>query len=467
MWFISFQYLYFLCITCILFYISPFKYRKSILLFASYWLYFKWNEYFLILVIISTVVDYFCAINIERYPQKKKIYLYLSLFVNLGILFSFKYYNFFIDNINSLFQLTNIKQNIPHYNILLPAGISFYTFQTISYTIDVYRGRIPAKRDFTTFSLYVSFFPQIIAGPIERARDLIPQLESKVKFNYSNFSNGFRLILLGVFKKVAIANILAYTQHRVFDTAYENNSFTVAISSFLFAIEIFCDFSGYCDIAIGSARLFGIKLSDNFKNNTLIARNLPELWKKWHITLTKWFRDYIYIPLVRNYNTNRYLAMLIVFLVTGLWHGASWNFAIWGLSQGIIISIYNYKNKRLKNNTNGIFKMLDNIISPIITIGLFSAFSPFFRGKSLEQATKLYKTIFEFDFSYRTDIIGKSTIVALILFFTMSIILKNERFDRYLENKNIKTRWIIYIFMLYTILLFGKITNQQFYYFQF
>lgn len=340
MLFNSLQFLIFFPIVILLYYLLPHSKRWIFLLLASYYFYMSWNPAYIVLILISTLVDYFAAIKMSEQDNinKRKIYLFFSLFANLGLLFIFKYFNFFNDSVRLLFQSLGVNYGVPSLSLLLPVGISFYTFQTLSYTIDVYRGVTKPERHFGIFAVYVSFFPQLVAGPIERSERLLPQFRVPVIPNENNFSSGMKLMVWGFFKKVVVADNVAIIVNQVYNNVNEYQGLPLIIATFLFAIQIYCDFSGYSDIAIGSARVMGIHLMKNF-NTPYFSKSITEFWKRWHISLSTWFRDYVYIPLGGNRvsKPRHYLNLFLTFLISGLWHGANWTFVIWGALHGGVL----------------------------------------------------------------------------------------------------------------------------------
>ena len=309
--------------------------QNLLLLFSSYVFYGWWDYRFLLLIISSTVVDYIIGIKIHECREEKKsqVYLWFSVLFNIGVLGFFKYYNFFVDSWIEAFS--SIGYNIENtwtLNIILPVGISFYTFQTMSYSIDIYKKKLEPTKDFISFSSFVSFFPQLVAGPIERASNLLPQILKKREFNYEKATQGLRLILWGMFKKVVIADSLAPKVNEIFADYQNLDGGTLWLGSFYFAFQIYCDFSGYSDIAIGTSKLFGFELMSNFKF-PYFSRNIGEFWKRWHISLSTWFRDYLYIPLGGSKNSKivSLRNIFVIFIVSGFWHGANWTFIFWGL----------------------------------------------------------------------------------------------------------------------------------------
>ena len=374
------------------------KSQNSFLLTSSLLFYAGWNYRFLALILFSTIIDFYLGIVIEKSREKKqkKNLLLLSLLSNLGLLFIFKYFNFFIESFLTVSSLIGFQSNVRLLNIVLPVGISFYTFQTLSYTIDVYRGKIRATKDWILFASYVTFFPQLVAGPIERASRILPQLSKKRTFDWNQSRDGIRKILLGFFKKVVIADSLSPMVDFTFNNYHELSSLALLLGAFYFTIQIYCDFSGYSDIAIGISKLFGINLMENFKY-PYFSNNIGEFWKRWHISLTTWFRDYLYFPLGGSLGTlgTAIKNVAIVFIISGLWHGAKWTYIFWGVIH-VIFYIPHFIRKRDNNN----FSFL-----PIIknrALGIFSTFLIimlswiFFRSNSIIDAWQYIIRLFSF-----------------------------------------------------------------------
>lgn len=339
MLFNSFQYFAFLGIVVPLFYVCPARHRWAVLLVASYGFYMCWNPVFILLLVGSTLLDYVCALKIAASPgSRRRRWLWLSLCGNLGLLGVFKYFNFFIASAAHLLTRIGIPYSYDALNIVLPIGISFYTLQTLGYTVDVYRSRLTPERHLGRFALYVAFFPQLVAGPIERASHLLPQLRVAQSPDLDRIASGLRLILWGLFKKVVIADRLAVFVNQVYQDPQAFSGSTLLLATYFFTFQIYCDFSGYTDIAVGTGRIFGINLTQNFRLPYL-ATSIQDFWHRWHISLTTWFRDYVYYPMggSRTSRTGIWLRnVLIVFLVSGLWHGASWTFVVWGLVHALL-----------------------------------------------------------------------------------------------------------------------------------
>ena len=340
MFFNSLEFLIFFPIVVGFYFLVPHRYRWPWLLAASYYFYAAWNPKYLILILASTGIDYIAALKMEQAEAKPKrrLFLILSLCSNLGMLFAFKYFNFFNDSLRAAFEAFNVFYDVPAFDVLLPVGISFYTFQTLSYTIDVYRGARKAERHLGLFALYVAFFPQLVAGPIERSTRLLPQFYNTYRFDYDRVVDGLRLMLWGFFKKMVIADHIAKYVDAVYADPTGYTGVPVWLATYFFAFQIYCDFSGYSDIAIGGAKVMGYDLMDNFRR-PYFSKSIGEFWRRWHISLSTWFRDYLYIPLGGN-RVKRgrwFYNLFIVFLISGLWHGANWTFVVWGALHGLYL----------------------------------------------------------------------------------------------------------------------------------
>ena len=327
------------------------KHQNLFILVSSYFFYGWWDYRFLSLIILSTIFDYVIGLNISSQSSKKnqKILLWCSVLFNLGVLGFFKYYNFFIESWIDLFSSIGYDiKSVWTLNIILPVGISFYTFQTMSYTIDIFKEKLSPTKDFVSFAAFVSFFPQLVAGPIERATNLLPQILNKRKFKYEQGVQGLKLIFWGLFKKIVIADTLAPIVNDIFENYQNFGAATLWLGAIYFSFQIYCDFSGYSDIAIGISKLFGFELMSNFKF-PYFSRNIGEFWRRWHISLSTWFRDYLYIPLGGS-KKGKWISLrnvLIIFLVSGFWHGANWTFIVWGLFHSILfIPSFVFKTSR-------------------------------------------------------------------------------------------------------------------------
>lgn len=342
----SIEFAIFMPVVFLLYYAIPHSKRWLFLLISSYYFYMSFKPELIVLILISTLIDYYASISMVKYEKYKKYFLSLSICSNLGLLFFFKYFNFFNNAIGDLLKSISIPFTPTVLNIILPVGISFYTFQTLSYTIDVYRGKIAPERHLGYFALYVCFFPQLVAGPIERAEKLLPQFREEHTFNYDNVTYGLKLMAWGFFKKLAVADVVAPYVNIAYTDVYKHAGLALIVATLLFSVQIYCDFSGYSDIARGCSKMLGFELMENFKSPYL-ATNIQNFWQRWHISLSKWFTDYVYIPLG---GKHRYvLCTLVAFALSGLWHGANYTYVIWGLINGICIIFY---RKFIKKPTN-------------------------------------------------------------------------------------------------------------------
>lgn len=346
MLFNSLAFLLFFPIVCIIYFLlGRNKYRNPFLLLASYYFYMNWKPVYAVLILTSTVLTYACGLLVERCAEdkrKKKSFLVTSLLINFGILFIFKYFNFINESVFSLLSSFGLRWAVPNLDVLLPVGISFYTFQAVGYSIDVYRGTIKAERSFITYALFVSFFPQLVAGPIERAKNLLPQFHEEHHFDIDDVTEGVKQMIWGFFMKLCVADVISEYVDAVYNNVANHSAPSMMLATVLFAFQIYCDFAGYSNIAIGAARVMGFRLMENFKQ-PYWASSIKEFWKRWHISLSTWFMDYVYIPLggnrVKYYR--HLLNLMITFLISGLWHGANWTFVLWGALHGFFIVIEN------------------------------------------------------------------------------------------------------------------------------
>ena len=476
MLFNSFQFILFLPCVIILYYMLPHKTRWVLLLCASYYFYMVWKPEYIILIIISTLVDYTAGILMEKQQdrKKRKALLFMSLFANLGLLFVFKYFNFFYGQLGEIYSLISNKEfQSAGLKLILPMGISFYTFQTLSYSIDVYRGNRGAEKHLGYFALYVTFFPQLVAGPIERSDRLLPQLREKHKFNYENFMSALLRICWGFFKKIVIADRVAQLVNMVYGNLSEFRGLPLIIATLGFALQIYCDFSAYSDIAIGSAKMMGVDLMENFKM-PYFSKSISEFWSRWHISLSTWFKDYLYIPLGGNRVDKRwkyYRNILIVFLVSGFWHGAEWTFLIWGALHGIYSVVERITDKKLEK--------INGFMRTVITFVLVLFAWIFFRADNVQDAFFLIKNLgFGNIGPFMTSNIraesGLDKYYVVILVFS-SILLLVTDYIKYKKNKQILIsndflQGLACIALIMYIILFGYYGSykpNEFIYFQF
>lgn len=456
MLFNSIEFLIFLSLLFVLYWFvfnNSLKLQNLLILVSSYIFYGWWDYRFLSLILLTTIIDYVVALNINKQSLKRnqKILLICSIIFNLSLLGVFKYYNFFVESwIDLLNSIGYEIKNVWTLNIILPVGISFYTFQTMSYTIDVYNEKLKPTKDFISFASFVSFFPQLVAGPIERATNLLPQILSKRYFNYEQSVQGLRLILWGMFKKIVIADSLAPMVNSIFGNYHDFGGGTLMLGSIYFSFQIYCDFSGYSDIAIGTSKLFGFELMSNFKF-PYFSRNIGEFWRKWHISLSSWFRDYLYIPLggSKNGKWRSLRNIFIIFLVSGFWHGSNWTFIAWGLFHSILfIPSFIFKNNRkyvsstiAENTKLPSFKETFQVLTTyaLVTIGWV-----FFRSKTISDSFN-YLSLMLFEI----DIPDKFINGLLYVILTVSI----DYTVRKKERLNIKIHKYIDLILSATILI--------------
>lgn len=488
MLFNSLEFLIFYPIITVLYFLLPQRVRWVLLLAGSYYFYMAWRPEYIILIIISTSVAYFTGLKMGQEEQQanRKKYLYLSLFVNLGLLIVFKYFNFFNDSLRTLFEKSNISYNVPSFNLLLPMGISFYTFQTLSYSIDVYRGTIKPEKHYGIFALYVSFFPQLVAGPIERADRLLPQFYKVNKFDYDRITAGLKIMAWGFFKKVVVADRLGIAVSTIYNNPAKHNSIQFIIATIFFAFQIFCDFSGYSDIAIGSAKVMGFDLMQNFKR-PYFSKSIDEFWRRWHISLSSWFKDYLYIPLGGN-RVNRgryYFNLFITFLVSGLWHGANWTFVAWGALHGIYLIIgkaLSPVRKRLIELTRiNKVPFIHKCIQVVFTFSLVTFAWIFFRANSIEDAFYIIRHLFSdirniTNVQYLVNSISSMAltkfqliicIVGLITVEGVHLLQRKRNIIDWLSEKPVMARWAVYSVLVTVTFWLAFSENKQFIYFQF
>jgi D-alanyl-lipoteichoic acid acyltransferase DltB (MBOAT superfamily) len=453
------------------------KTQNALILFSSYFFYGWWDWRFLSLILFSSLFDFLITQKIVENKRKsiKKFLLFSSIITNLGLLVAFKYFNFFIESFNSLLYALGYE-NLDSWTlkIILPVGISFYTFQTLSYTIDVYLKKLTPTKDFISFAAFVSFFPQLVAGPIERASNLLPQLQNKRVFNYKDSVIGMRLILWGFFKKVVIADSLAPFVNDIFTNYYLYDGGTLILGAIFFAFQIYCDFSGYSDIAIGTAALFGIRLMTNFKM-PYFSRNIAEFWRRWHISLSSWFRDYLYIP-IGGSRISKIISIrnvFIVFLVSGFWHGANFTFLAWGFIHALLFipSFITGNNKKYINNSNNYSRsLLNKIAEPFLIIKTFFLVTfawIFFRSDSISNAASyIYSINSKFTFEYDNILYPIFIVICLLSLEFFFHKFYNLYVFLFLKKKFLRRLIYILTFLIIIMLIFQS-KNESFIYFQF
>lgn len=465
----SLQFLVFFIVITILYFQFPHRFRWVLLLAGSCYFYMAFVPIYIVILGFTIVIDYFAGILLEdSQGKKRKMYLVASLVANVSVLAVFKYYNFINFNIAEIFHAFGSDTPLPYLKILLPIGLSFHTFQAMSYTIEVYRGNQKAERHFGIYSLYVMFYPQLVAGPIERPQNLIHQFHEKHHFDYSRFKSGLMLMAFGLFKKVVIADRLAM----MVDYSYENSSTlggsTLLVATIFYAFQIYCDFSGYSEMAIGAARIMGFDLMENFRMPYFSA-SISEFWKRWHISLSTWFKDYLYIPLGGNRTTTSrwYFNLMVIFLVSGLWHGANWTFIIWGFLHGSYLIFAIIKDKFLQKMhwefPQGFFNTFINVL---LTFSLVVFAWIFFRAENLTQAFTIISKIFDLS-SYNVIDLGLNTKeiwFSILLIVLLS--LKEKYYNNVVTNTNV-TFYSQLLLILFFCYLFGVYSQKQFIYFQF
>lgn len=478
MLFVSLEFLLFLPIVLVLYFCLEVKHRWKLLLLGSYIFYGYYNPAYILLLLLSTGIDFIAGQRIyeaETRKEKKK-WIWLSLASNLGILFFFKYFNFFSREVTDLLSFFNLHYDLPEHHFLLPLGISFYTFQTISYSVDIYRGYLKPERHFGKFALYVCFFPQLVAGPIERAKNLIQQFHFNYAFDYKRVVQGLQLILWGFFKKLVLADNFGLFVNEIYDVSNEYNGWAVILGVFFFSMQVFYDFGGYCDIAVGIARIMGIKLSRNFSNH-LYHPSPSKHWQEWHITLTQWFRDYLFFPLI-NLNRSRwfwYVSLFIVFFITGFWHGAAWTFIIWGSLHGIYLVVDHLSKKKRKVFFDNIGLSQNSLLLWGLGVLAFLPFrllaTLFFRATSVDEAFLLLGRSLEWSGSFlhlgNWGLFLLSISALLVFADVINFQMKNKTIYQYLETKSIWFRWGFYC-LLINLILYARVADQtDFVYFDF
>ena len=463
------------------------KIQNTLIVVASYVFYGWWDWRFLSLIAFSTTVDYLVGQKLKNEDQqnKRRLLLWISIIINLGFLGFFKYYNFFLENFVNAFNLFGMEINNNSLNIILPVGISFYTFQTLSYTIDVYNNKLEPVKDFVAFSAFVCFFPQLVAGPIERATHLLPQFYKKRMFDYSKAVDGMRQILWGLFKKIVIADNCAEYANLIFNNSADYSGSPLIIGVIFFTFQVYGDFSGYSDIAIGTSRLFGFDLKQNF-SAPYFSKNIVEFWRRWHISLGKWLTDYVFTPLAlkfRHYEKKGItISVLITFFISGIWHGAGWNFIVFGLIHAIFylitLSVLGHRKSFNTKSENKIIPSLKDIFNMTLTFVLVSFSFIFFRAENISHAfsyisgiisPSLLSTPYIIEEGTGLLILPKTIFLLIGLFIFIEWLGRESQFAIELINKNMNKvgRFVLYLFLIYLLTAFGSYKEVQFIYFQF
>ena len=468
----SIEYVIFLPVVVLLFYLLPQRARWFMLLAASCVFYMWFVPKYILILLVTIVIDYLAGILMEHNaarPRRRKTFMIISIVSTLTVLFVFKYLGFVTENLTRLCAALGTTTDLT-VNIILPIGLSFHTFQSMSYVIEVYRGNQKAERHFGYYSLYVMFFPQLVTGPIERPGNLLRQLHEEKRFDYDNISKGMRLILFGLFIKMVVADNLGLYVDEIYEEPSTYNSWSVMLGAVFYSFQIYCDFFGYSTIALGSAKLMGFDISDNFRSPYL-SRSIAEFWHRWHISLSTWFRDYVYIPLggSRVKFSRWAFNILVVFVLSGIWHGAAWTFLFWGFAHGLLHIV----EKVLKNNV----KMLEpktkagrwsiDLLNMVKTFILVTLFWVMFRSSDFAQMKEIFVAMFSnFDVERQVTVDWQSYLY-LGLFILSDIVLCNTRFDRWCDGKPAVLRWLIYAVLIFMIVACSSVNNFPFIYFQF
>ncbi len=451
------------------------KLQNTLILIASYIFYGWWDWRFLTLILFSSIADYSIGIFLHKKTNTgvRKVALWTSIGINLGLLGFFKYYNFFIDNFSSAFSFFGSHISVSSLQIILPVGISFYTFQTLSYTIDVYRKKLEPTTDFIAFSAFVAFFPQLVAGPIERATNLLPQFYKQRHFEYQKATDGLRQILWGLFKKVVIADTCAKYANLVFTNSDQFSGSTLVMGAVFFAFQIYGDFSGYSDIAIGTSRLFGFHLHRNFAF-PYFSRDISEFWRRWHISLSTWFRDYLYIPLggSRGGTWMKVRNTFIIFIVSGFWHGANWTFIIWGTLNALyflpLLLLRKNRNHMTIVAPNSIFPSLTEFLQMVVTFGLTVVAWIFFRADNVTHAFEYIAEICSNSLFSIPEKLPKKTMVLILICMSIEWIGRKGEYAIEHLNPNVPValRWVSYLLLIGAVFYYSG-SEQEFIYFQF
>lgn len=476
MLFNSFNFIIFFIIVTTLYFALKQKYRWLLLLTSSCYFYMSFVPVYILILGFTTLVDYISGIYIDRSAGKRrKLYLIISLVSNISILAFFKYYSFLNDNLTSILEGFAYSNPIPYLSIILPIGLSFHTFQAMSYTIEVYRGKQKPERHFGIFALYVMFYPQLVAGPIERPQNLLHQFYRKHTFESTRVAEGLKLMLWGFFKKLVIADRLAIYVNSTYNNVENHNGSTLILATFFFSFQIYCDFSGYADIAIGAARVMGFDLMTNFKR-PLFAKTTSEHWKRWHISLSSWFKDYVYFPMggSRVSSTRLYYNLMVVFVISGLWHGANWTYIIWGTLNGfyVVFAIVTKKHwDKLSSilNSDG-HPQLTLFYQIAITFILITFSRIFFRANNLSDAYLIIKKIFSEPGTVFIDNPSMMIFSFLGIIMLLFVELKQEFYKgkfSFFNNEKWIVRNVSYVSLVIIILLIGVFDGGQFIYFQF
>lgn len=481
MLFNSIQYLCFFPLVAVLYFALHPKHRWGLLLAASYYFYMCWKMEYIFLILFTTLIDYAVALRMAGTESlaRKRLFLCISLVTNLGLLFAFKYFNFFSEATRAVFAHANIMYAIPQFKVLLPVGLSFYTFQSLSYTIDVYRGKQAPERHVGLFALYVAYFPQLVAGPISRAQELIPQFYKRADFDYERVTSGLKLIAWGMFKKVVIADRVAKLVDTVYSAPMDYPGYPLILATVFFAVQIYCDFSGYCDIAIGSAEILGFHLPQNFKR-PYFATSMTDFWKRWHMSLCSWFRDYLYIALGGNRAgvVRGYVNVFVTFLLSGLWHGANWTFLAWGALHGAAVITEKFLAKVTAGKpferlfSMGVYPGV-RIVRILLTFALVNVGWVLFRAKSFADASYVLTHAFDasqaacYSLGLKKFDFNIALVAIMVLFVVEMIQARVVTMRGFVAKAPVIVRWPIYVGIVFITLVLAVADKREFIYFQF
>lgn len=459
MLFNSLQFLVFFTVVTLLYYrIQSLAARRWLLLLASCYFYMSFVPGYILILGFTVVIDYIAGIQIARHEGKaRKVWLISSIVANLGILAYYKYFNFLLGSFAGVFQPT---YQPAYLDIILPIGLSFHTFQAMSYTIDVYRGNQRPEKNFIVYALYVMFYPQLVAGPIERPQHMLPQFHERKQYNYEHVKEGLARMLWGFFKKVVVADRLALLVDHTYEHYTDASGFSLILAAVFYSFQIYCDFSGYSDIGIGAAKVMGFRLMENF-NQPYLASNITSFWSRWHISLSTWFRDYVYIPLGGNRKgeTRRKLNSFIVFTLSGLWHGANWTFVIWGMLHGVCVMLFPGRDKKVMAGNNM------HVLFVLVNFAIITCLFVFFRSPDMPTALRYLSGMFTFRPGNLS--LGMTTVEVLFSFTMIGIVLLREfRWPGHTMGSN--RNFALYsILMVIACYFFGVFNENQFIYFQF
>jgi alginate O-acetyltransferase complex protein AlgI len=487
MLFNSFNFLLFFPIVTIIYFLLPHKLRWIHLLAASCLFYMTFVPVYILILLFTIIVDYIAGIVIENAAEEnKRKFLIVSIVANVGVLSIFKYYNFLAENFNGLLHLGHSSSTIPYLSILLPIGLSFHTFQAMSYTLEVYRGNQKAERHFGIYALYVMFYPQLVAGPIERPQNMLHQFHEERKVTYDDIVVGLRKVLFGLFKKTVIADRIGVLIDPVYNDPQHYSSLVINLAVILFIFQLYCDFSGYSDIALGTARVMGFNLMVNF-NRPFSSKSITEFWRRWHISLSSWFYDYLFNPLVAILRSWRKFAiafgLVLTFFLSGLWHGASWNFAIWGVIYGIAIT-FEFFTKAIRIRLFGMLPLfVNNVISKLITFTFIALTTVFFRAKTIAATFYIFKRVpgvfsellqLIKKTSSVSTVLGKVDKVSLLVCISLVFLLelvhymqREEPLNNIIARQPVVMRLAVYFILIFSVYMFGIYNLRQFIYFQF